>query len=156
MRNFITLRSSTGPSLSIARLKSCEHPPAAILTAALCAIAASGCAPAYTRTSIALPPERHTSGIVRSEKTEVRVKMVPVKTVVPVKIAVPLPREDLLNPMQEPDCEFPATETADERQRLDYERQCYRQAEIIVRTRLQILQNSIEKTVKAIKSGDQG
>jgi hypothetical protein len=155
MRNFITLRSSTARCASLASLKSCEHPPASILAAALCAIAAASCAPAYTKPSIALPPDRHTARTVRPEKREVRItRVVPVKTVMPVQTAVPLPREELLSPMQEPDCQFPATETGDERQKLDYERQCYRQAEIIARTRLRLLQNSIEKTVKAIKSGD--
>jgi len=155
MRNFITLRSSTARCRCLAGLKSYEIPPASILGAALCAIAAAGCAPAYTKPSIALPPDRHSTGTIRPEKREVRVtRVVPIKTMVPVKIAVPLPREDLLSPMQEPDCQFPATETADERQKLDYERQCYRQAEIIARTRLRLLQDSIENTVKAIKSAD--
>jgi hypothetical protein len=155
MRSFTALRSNTARQLSIAGLKSCEHPPALATTAALCAIAVGGCAPAYTKTNIALPPDRHTTGSIRPEKREIRVtRVAPASTVVPVKMAVPLPREDLLNPVQEPHCEFPATETADERQKLDYERQCYRQAEIIARTRLQLLQNSIEKTVKAIKNSD--
>jgi hypothetical protein len=155
MRNFIGLRSRPARCLSIPRPRTCEYPPASIVTAALCAITVAGCAPAYTKTSTPLPPDRHTTGTVRPEKAKVQVKSAgPAKPVVPVKLAVPLPRDDLLSPMQEPQCEFPATETADDRQKLDYERQCYRQAEIIARTRLQLLQNSIERTVKAIKSGD--
>ncbi|HEY7300518.1 MAG TPA: hypothetical protein VH684_21690 [Xanthobacteraceae bacterium] len=123
------------------------------MTAALCAVAVAGCAPAYTKTSIAVPTDRHTAVKQHKEKIQVR-RVAPSATAAPVKMAVPLPRLDLLNPVQEPHCEFPATETADERQKLDYERQCYRQAEIIARTRLQLLQTSIEKTVKAIKSAD--
>jgi hypothetical protein len=35
--------------------------------------------------------------------------------------------------------------------RLDYQQQCYRQAEGIVRTRLDTLQDSVEDTIKAVK-----
>jgi hypothetical protein len=51
----------------------------------------------------------------------------------------------------EPECEFPPGEDADDRQKLDYERQCYRHAEIIVRDRLQLLQNAVDKTIEAVK-----
>jgi hypothetical protein len=40
---------------------------------------------------------------------------------------------------------------ADDRQKLDYERQCYRHTEIIARDRLQLLQNAVDKTVDAVK-----
>jgi hypothetical protein len=67
---------------------------------------------------------------------------------------VPNPSEALLRPQPEPDCTFPATDTAaDERQKLDYERQCYRHAEMIARARLQLLQESVAKAVTAVKSG---
>ena len=45
---------------------------------------------------------------------------------------VPLPEASLLSPQSEPSCEASGTDT-DERQKLDFERQCYRQAEMIVR-----------------------
>jgi len=52
----------------------------------------------------------------------------------------------LLAPQPEPDCEFKTTGTdADERQKLDYERQCYRHAEMIVRSRLKLLQDLFER-----------
>jgi hypothetical protein len=41
---------------------------------------------------------------------------------------------------------------ADERQKLDYERQYYRHAEMIVRSRLQLLQGSVDETIKAVKT----
>jgi hypothetical protein len=67
---------------------------------------------------------------------------------------VPIPNEALLKPQPEPDCTFPATDTAaDERQKLDYERQCYRHAEMIARARLQLLRESVAKTAAAVKSG---
>ena len=61
-----------------------------------------------------------------------------------------LPERSLLQPQPEPDCAFKGSlsnpATAEEmRMKLDYEQQCYRQAEAIVRTRLQQLQNSLDK-----------
>jgi hypothetical protein len=67
---------------------------------------------------------------------------------------IPLPAEPLLSPQPEPSCEVESN--ADERQKLDYERQCYRHAEMIVRGRLQILQSSVDKTISAVKRGEGG
>jgi len=58
----------------------------------------------------------------------------------------------LLEPPPEPDCKFKdalSNPIAPEqmRMKLDYEQQCYRQAEEIVRTRLRQLQDSIGKTI---------
>ena len=53
--------------------------------------------------------------------------------------------ETLLAPQPEPDCAFKTDDpNATERQQLDYERQCYRHAEMIVRNRLQMLQDAIK------------
>jgi hypothetical protein len=62
----------------------------------------------------------------------------------------------LLEPQPEPDCKFKDALsnpiTAEQmRMKLDYEQQCYRQAEEIARTRLQQLQDSIGKTIRAIE-----
>ena len=38
--------------------------------------------------------------------------------------------------------------------KLDYERQCYRHAELIARNRLNKLQASVQQTVKAVKEGE--
>ena len=65
---------------------------------------------------------------------------------------IPVPGLALLAPQSEPNCEFPTTDSqSDERQRLDYERQCYRHAEMIVRARLRLLQRSVAKTIRAIE-----
>jgi hypothetical protein len=70
---------------------------------------------------------------------------------------IPLPDPALLREQSEPDCEFKAAEAkTDERMKLDYERQCYRHAEMIVRNRLELLQSSVEKTIKAVKRGEGG
>ena len=74
----------------------------------------------------------------------------------PAKPSAPGPRaeEALLAPQGAPDCAFrgPVSSpiTAEElRMKLDYEAQCYRQAEAIVRARLQQLQEALGKTIKA-------
>lgn len=67
---------------------------------------------------------------------------------------VPLPALSLLAAQPEPDCEFPATDQGDDRQKLDYERQCYRHAEMIARARLRLLQRSVVRTIRAIKQCD--
>src|SRR5215475_10411855 len=65
---------------------------------------------------------------------------------------VPLPDKALLGRLPEPDCKFKTNEAdTDDRQKLDYERQCYRHAEIIARNRLQLLQGSVDKTIRALK-----
>jgi hypothetical protein len=80
----------------------------------------------------------------------------PARLVEPVPATpIPLPAAALLVRQPEPGCE--ATDAnADERQRLDYERQCYRHAEMIVRTRLELLQGSVDKTIIAVRGSEAG
>jgi hypothetical protein len=67
------------------------------------------------------------------------------------KVSVPMPDRSLLMSAAEPDCEFRTTDpNADEWQKLDYERQCYRHAELIARDRLKRLQDSVRRTARAI------
>ena len=64
---------------------------------------------------------------------------------------MPLPDRALLVSAVEPDCQFKTTDPdTDERQKLDYERQCYRHAELIARDRLKRLQDSVRRTARAI------
>jgi hypothetical protein len=81
---------------------------------------------------------------------------------------IPAPGAELLKPQPEPACEYkaadqgatrtmespkggdPAAEAA-LRTKLDYERQCYRHAEIIVRQRLHELQASLRVSMQAIE-----
>ena len=67
---------------------------------------------------------------------------------------IPLPAAELLIRQPQPSCET-ADSSVDERQKLDYERQCYRHAEMIVRARLELLQSSIDKTISAVRSSEQ-
>lgn len=63
--------------------------------------------------------------------------------------SIPMPARALLVALEKPDCEL-KDPNADERQKLDYERQCYRHAEIIAHERLQLLQASVRRTARAI------
>ena len=70
-----------------------------------------------------------------------------------IRGVVPRPDQSLLEPQPGPDCAFKGPlsnpSTAEEtRMKLDYEQQCYRQSEIIVRTRLGQLQKSVEEAIK--------
>jgi hypothetical protein len=61
-------------------------------------------------------------------------------------LALIVPDSILLVPPAEPDCEFRTNDPkANERQKLDYGRQCYRHAEMIVRNRLHELQKAVER-----------
>jgi hypothetical protein len=71
---------------------------------------------------------------------------------------VPLPNRALLEKPLTPDCDLPAFAFGDTwldagaaAGGADYERECYRRAERIVRARLEQLQASVARTVKAIK-----
>ena len=73
---------------------------------------------------------------------------------------VPLPDTALLEQLQAPRCEYrKATSGKDSveevealRAKLDYERQCYRHAEMIARARLKSLQTSVSRTVVALRA----
>jgi hypothetical protein len=67
----------------------------------------------------------------------------------PSAVSIPLPARTLLVAPEEPDCEL-KDPNADERQKLDYERQCYRHAGIIARERMRLLQASVRRTARAI------
>jgi len=70
---------------------------------------------------------------------------------------IPLPGRTLLNPQPEPDCEIKTTEPeTDDLTKREYEGYCYRHAEMIVRSRLQLLQRSVDKTIKAVKRSERG
>jgi hypothetical protein len=63
------------------------------------------------------------------------------------RATLPLPPRAQLSAPVEPDCKL-NDPNADERQKLDYERQCYRHAEMIVRERLLLLQSWVGRMVR--------
>ena len=71
-----------------------------------------------------------------------------------VSVASTLPSPELLEPPSEPDCEIPPSDrllgAIPETTRLIYERQCYKNAETVVRSKLQLLQDTIVSTVKGL------
>jgi hypothetical protein len=84
------------------------------------------------------------------------------------KPSIPLPRRTLLTPPPDLDCTFkdssdaadgapkptPAEAIAAVRMKLDYERQCYRHNEIILRNGLEQLQAAVGETIKAVTGND--
>ncbi len=124
----------------------------------VCALALTGCVPAYSHHT-----ERLSDGPVAASKRQV------------AKKAVPLPSQALLAPQATPDCEgkgqgqqlastdasavvAPRPETNADlalRIKLEYERECYRQAEARVRQQLRKLQASASETIKAVKQLEQ-
>jgi hypothetical protein len=75
-----------------------------------------------------------------------------------VSVTVPLPGPELLERQREPDCEIPPSDrllgAIPETTQLIYERQCYKNAETVVRSKLQLLQDTIARTVKALNDAD--
>jgi hypothetical protein len=74
-------------------------------------------------------------------------------------LALVLPDPTLLTPIPEPDCAYKNAVSfpplPDEvRQKLDYEAQCWRQAEGIVRARLTALQDAVRQMIKGTASRD--
>jgi hypothetical protein len=75
---------------------------------------------------------------------------------------VPLPDSALLEQLQAPRCEYrkagskkadgATSDNQDLQVKLDYERQCYRHAEMIARARLKSLQKSVSRTVVALRA----
>ena len=66
---------------------------------------------------------------------------------------IPLPDPVLLSPQPEFDCDFKTTEPkTEELMKLDYERQCYRHAEMIVRNHLELLQSAVDKMINSFRA----
>jgi hypothetical protein len=80
----------------------------------------------------------------------------PTRTFAPPPSAAPapLPEPALLTPQPEPQCSSATAGTGpNDPQRLDYERQCYRHAEMIVRARLDLLQEAVRRNERAGPEG---
>jgi hypothetical protein len=123
-----------------------------------CAMMLSGCGCsqgwAVSQAASVKPP---TPSKVASVKPPAPSKVAASKTPSRLAASVPLPPVVLLSPQPEPSCGFETAESkSDEWQKLDYERQCYRHAEMIARGRLEQLQGSVEKTIEAIKRNEGG
>jgi hypothetical protein len=71
--------------------------------------------------------------------------------------SIRLPEPELLEHQTAPDCEFKSdtqtdNEAAFRAMKLDYEQQCYRQSEYILRARMERLQDAVRKTIESLKS----
>jgi hypothetical protein len=77
----------------------------------------------------------------------------------PPRPDIPLPEAKLLEPPITPDCEFKSATEIDDAaalraMKLDYEQQCYRQSELILRARMERLQDAVRKTIESVKGQD--
>lgn len=113
---------------------------------ALSAIVLGGCA---------VHSEETVRPVTKSATKPVKKPANPKAKTVP-RMANPLADRALLQRQPAPNCTFrgPVSNpiTAEEaRQKLDYEQQCYRQAESIARERLHQLQDAIDKTPKVVR-----
>ena len=122
---------------------------AVLFVAVLCAVMVGGCAQRSAMDDARL------SARIAQEAPLVASKAVPARRVrTASRPASPRTARRLLRPQPAPDCTFrgPVSSpiTAEEtRMKLDYEQQCYRQAEAIARARLEKLQASVDKKKKA-------
>jgi len=80
-----------------------------------------------------------------------------------VAAPIPLPRPALLAAPRQPDCEYRRIGLGDTmlesdedaaRHKLEYERQCYRRAEMMMRARLRRLQAAVAQTADAIRRNE--
>jgi hypothetical protein len=74
-------------------------------------------------------------------------------------LAIPLPEPDLLSRAPAPDCELKSEvqgvdEAAIRTMKLDYERQCFRQSEFILRARMERLQKAVVKIIQSANRPD--
>ncbi len=72
---------------------------------------------------------------------------------------IPVPEPELLNRQAAPNCEFKSAAQANDEvalraMKLDYEQQCYRQSESILRARMERLQDGVSKTIEALHRWD--
>lgn len=111
---------------------------AAALATALSVVTIGGCAPTFT-----------------ADGSRNSARPVPqIDTISTAAIAKPDPT--LLRRQPEPDCvyrgpvSYPIT-AEETRQKLDYQQQCYRQAETIVRARLEQLQDSVQEMIRVAR-----
>src|SRR5271166_310275 len=89
------------------------HIVARVFTVVICAIVLAGCGCTTGRSMM--------SQTANSKKVAESKKFTESKS----RTSIPLPAAPLLSPQPEPSCEFETTESnLDERQKLDYERQC--------------------------------
>ena len=112
-----------------------------LLGAISCAMAVAGCAKNTTQREVRADPAQ-----IAAPAAPAAPAAAPVRRHSEVRIR--RPNRSLLVPQSAPDCEFrrPDLKTVDPdewaRLKLDYERQCYREAEQTVRNRLRMLQAS--------------
>jgi hypothetical protein len=141
------------------------HSLACVLVAALYAITFAGCASDLTRSEAApseaaaselatigspKPRTKKTKDVLAASLAKKHKKATTEGWSLESKTAISFPDSKLLDPPPEPNCELEAPELkADDPGKLGYEKQCYRSAAIVARSRLLRLQSSVDNIIRA-------
>lgn len=119
--------------------------PAMALAAALCGAALSGCSSSSTEGEVSARSLTKSAAAYSGR----------------AHVSIPLPDHALLEAQPAPKCEFKSAGGKTDKggdtalMKLDFERQCYRHAEILARQRLGLLQASVDQTIKAVQRNKQ-
>jgi hypothetical protein len=134
--------------------------PATVASLVLIGLILAGCARSTTenasaikRVSLSSPSSKHTS------KHNSQPRISPPVSERASQLGISLPEPELLEHQAAPDCEFKSAAQADSEigrraMKLDYEQQCYRQSEAILRARMERLQDAVGKTIESLKRRD--
>ena len=147
-----------GPAIPLSMLRIRYARLSLVFIAACCIVGLGGCMPGVIVEGSTMYRTAHTPVRARTVSkartvSQSRTANLMVHTGT-LKPPIPLPDRSLLEPQPSLDCTFkgplsnPVT-VEEMRMKLDYEQQCYRQAESNTRTRLQQLQNSISDATKS-------
>jgi len=159
IRNLAKHRPNVDATLALVyRSKPCRS-VAAMACLALISLILAGCArstitdaPETKRVSRSTQSLEHTSKQASKHIFKHAFKQAP-ELASPRSIALPEP--ELLVHQAAPDCEFKSSVEADTDAlrviKLDYEQQCYRQSESILRARMERLQDAVSKAIQSLK-----
>jgi hypothetical protein len=151
------------PDFGVASAIACQSKPfrpATVASLALIGLILAGCARSTTenasaikRVSIFSSSSKHTS------KQNSQPRISPPVSERASQSGISLPEPELLEHQAAPDCEFKSAAQADSEiarraMKLDYEQQCYRQSEAILRARMERLQDAVGKTIESLKRRD--
>jgi hypothetical protein len=137
-----------------------RRPAATVASLVLIGLILAGCARSTTenasaikRVSLSSPSSKHTP------KHNSQPRISPPVSERASQSGISLPEPELLEHQAAPDCEFKSAAQADSEiarraMKLDYEQQCYRQSEAILRARMERLQDAVGKTIESLKRRD--
>jgi hypothetical protein len=148
------------PDFGVASAIACQskpcRPAATVASLALIGLILAGCARSTTENASAI---KRVSISSSSSKHNSQPRISPPVSERASQSGISLPEPELLEHQAAPDCEFKSAAQADSEiarraMKLDYEQQCYRQSEAILRARMERLQDAVGKTIESLKRRD--